>query len=215
MHAKESRICIGANVLMHRDTKHKAMSPWDPVPFVVTAVNGTMVTASRFGHSTTRNSSWFKPEVRNYNPHVPILKERAGTPVTTSRTAATDEPPSQTSGDQYGSAPAAATVAQPPADQSGPAATDEPASQPSGDQYGSVATAAPSCQPSANQARSLPPSIIGQSISTASILKSNARGRPSKEQSAINKAQSERDFRAKRASNPPVRKSTRFADPAL
>ena len=61
MRVKEPIITIGSKVLIKLKRNRKSDSAWDAEkPYVVTAVKGSMVTASRDDHTTTRNSSCFK-----------------------------------------------------------------------------------------------------------------------------------------------------------
>ena len=60
MHARKSGLAIGDLVLLRREHKRKNETRWDSSPFTVTAINETMVTATRDDRQTTRNSSWFK-----------------------------------------------------------------------------------------------------------------------------------------------------------
>jgi hypothetical protein len=62
MKAKESLVRVGAKVVIKVKRSSKADPAWDiERPYEVVAVKGSMVTASRDGHTTTRNSSFFKP----------------------------------------------------------------------------------------------------------------------------------------------------------
>jgi hypothetical protein len=64
MRAQDARIGVGSRVLLKRSRTNKTMSAWDPDPFTVTAVLGSMVTAARAypaKQELTRNSSMFKP----------------------------------------------------------------------------------------------------------------------------------------------------------
>ena len=60
MRAKEPAISVGSQVLVKLKKLRKDTSAWDREPYTVTAVNGSMVTASRRDHTITRNSSCFK-----------------------------------------------------------------------------------------------------------------------------------------------------------
>jgi transposase InsO family protein len=60
MRAKEPTISVGSQVLVKLKKQRKDTSAWDREPYTVTAVNGSMVTASRRDHTVTRNSSCFK-----------------------------------------------------------------------------------------------------------------------------------------------------------
>ena len=61
MHVQEPVITVGSQVLLKLKKHRKSTSAWDvEKPFTVTAVNGSMVTATREGKVITRNSSCFK-----------------------------------------------------------------------------------------------------------------------------------------------------------
>ena len=61
MGAREPQIQVGMKVLLKVERKRKADPRWDPQPYTITAIKGTMVTAKRGDVEVTRNSSWFKP----------------------------------------------------------------------------------------------------------------------------------------------------------
>ena len=61
MRTRQSSLKIGDRVLLRREDKRKNETRWDSTPFTVTAIHGSMVTASRSDRAITRNSSWFKP----------------------------------------------------------------------------------------------------------------------------------------------------------
>ena len=67
-HAKPCPLIPGDTVL-HKQQKHnKLITPYNSEPHTVSKVTGSMVTATRDGHSITRNSSFFKrvnPEVQD------------------------------------------------------------------------------------------------------------------------------------------------------
>ena len=58
--AREPQISVGDTVLVRQQYRNKPTSLFDPKPLVVTAVNGTMLTASREDYLVTRNVSHFK-----------------------------------------------------------------------------------------------------------------------------------------------------------
>jgi hypothetical protein len=63
MRVKPSEIKIGSFVLIKRERTRKDISPWDPNEYMVTGMNGSMITVRREfpePHQTTRNSSFFK-----------------------------------------------------------------------------------------------------------------------------------------------------------
>ena len=61
---KQCDISVGDSVLVKQNKTHKAMSPFNPSPYVVTNIKGTRITAKRNNHFITRNVSHFK-KVRN------------------------------------------------------------------------------------------------------------------------------------------------------
>ena len=60
MKTKEHQIAPGSQVLLKSPLVGKAHPKWDPDPFTVSSVKGSMVTAERGCHRTTRNVSFFK-----------------------------------------------------------------------------------------------------------------------------------------------------------
>jgi transposase InsO family protein len=61
MRTRESQLKVGSRVLIKLKKNRKAVSAWNvDEPYVVTGIKGSMITASRQGHTTTRNSSFFK-----------------------------------------------------------------------------------------------------------------------------------------------------------
>ena len=60
MHAKEPILYVGSQVLFKLKRHNKSSSAWDSDPYTVTAVNGSMITATRRDKTVTRNSSSFK-----------------------------------------------------------------------------------------------------------------------------------------------------------
>ena len=66
MRVKENNIVVGSMVLIKEDRKDKTTSFWDPSPFTVTSVKGSMVTAARPNKVTTLNCSFFKPYRPDY-----------------------------------------------------------------------------------------------------------------------------------------------------
>jgi transposase InsO family protein len=52
---------VGMKVLLKKKRENKSTTVWDADPYRITEVNGSMLTASRSDHQTTRNSSQFKP----------------------------------------------------------------------------------------------------------------------------------------------------------
>jgi transposase InsO family protein len=60
MKVRESEIKIGMRVLFKLKRMRKSDPAWDPNPYVVVGVKGSMITAARADRVTTRNSSFFK-----------------------------------------------------------------------------------------------------------------------------------------------------------
>ena len=58
--AKTSTIKVGGIVLVRQRKHNKLSTRFDPIPFQVVRLNGTMVTAQRNGKYITRNVSHFK-----------------------------------------------------------------------------------------------------------------------------------------------------------
>ena len=58
--ARETNVRVGSKVLIKLKRRRKDTPAWDIDPYTVTEINGSMITASRHGHVTTRNSSFFK-----------------------------------------------------------------------------------------------------------------------------------------------------------
>ena len=56
--AKESSIAVGDTELVREQKKNKFSTRYDPEPYTVARIKGTMVTASRPGHYITRNVSY-------------------------------------------------------------------------------------------------------------------------------------------------------------
>ncbi|RMZ96656.1 Transposon Ty3-G Gag-Pol poly [Brachionus plicatilis] len=61
MKAREPQIKVGARVLLKVERKVKSDPTWDPTPYTVITVKGTMITAKRDNRQVTRNVSLFKP----------------------------------------------------------------------------------------------------------------------------------------------------------
>ena len=60
MNVRERRLCVGDLVLVLQAKSRKSSSNWDPNPYTITRVHGTMVTAARPNREVTRNASYFK-----------------------------------------------------------------------------------------------------------------------------------------------------------
>ena len=55
-----SSLSIGDSVLVRQPKKNKLSSYYDPRPYRIVAIKGTMVSAKRVGHSIVRNAAFFK-----------------------------------------------------------------------------------------------------------------------------------------------------------
>ena len=61
-------------MMLKTEQTKKSDSKWDPEPYTVTDMKGTMVTASRNGHIVTRNSGFFKPFYSVDDSEIPLTK---------------------------------------------------------------------------------------------------------------------------------------------
>ena len=60
--AQPHTLQVGDMVLVRQQRQHKLSSPYNKVPYTITEIKGTMITArNAIGHTITRNSSQFKP----------------------------------------------------------------------------------------------------------------------------------------------------------
>jgi hypothetical protein len=59
-HARIPQLAVGDCVLVRQEKQNKLTPQFDPNPYTITAVKGTMITATRADHCITRNSSHFK-----------------------------------------------------------------------------------------------------------------------------------------------------------
>jgi len=60
-HARQRELAVGDTLLVRQQARNKFSSYYEPNPFVITDIRGTMITAQRDdGRSTTRNISHFK-----------------------------------------------------------------------------------------------------------------------------------------------------------
>lgn len=66
--ASEHNLKIGQDVLLLQTVKGKATTIYDPKPYTITAINGSMVTINRSGRSLARDSSLLKPAQRQIDP---------------------------------------------------------------------------------------------------------------------------------------------------
>ena len=69
--SKPSNINIGDTVIVKQNKTNKQTPPFDPKPYVVTDMKGSMITASRGNTDKTRNSSHFK----KVPPYIPIADQ--------------------------------------------------------------------------------------------------------------------------------------------
>jgi hypothetical protein len=60
MRARECCLAVGDLVLVQQPKVRKSTTRWDPSPYVIEGISGSMITATRHGHTITRNSSHFK-----------------------------------------------------------------------------------------------------------------------------------------------------------
>ena len=58
--AKMNDLKVGDSVLVRQQKREKLSSYFDPIPYTITNIQGTMVTAKRKDHAITRNSSFFR-----------------------------------------------------------------------------------------------------------------------------------------------------------
>ena len=59
-HTQQSNISVGDTVLVRQKKHNKLSSFYNPLPYKVTSMKGSMITAERQGHQMVRNSSFFK-----------------------------------------------------------------------------------------------------------------------------------------------------------
>ena len=70
----------GDIVLVRQSKKDKLTSPFDPLPYRIVAVKGSMITAERDGKTVTRNSSFFKLMPRSFAPKLPAVRADRAAP---------------------------------------------------------------------------------------------------------------------------------------
>jgi hypothetical protein len=58
LHTKEVSLQVGDKVLVKQNQTNKTMTPFDPSPFEITAIKGTMITARNSNKTITRNISF-------------------------------------------------------------------------------------------------------------------------------------------------------------
>jgi len=215
MRARECNIGIGSTVLVKQERKNKLMAAWDPNPYTVTLINGSLVTAKRTyptRHEITRNSSFFKRYL--YEDDDEKLGEGRVTPeIDSAAPLALETPP------ELDAPPAVET----PLEVDTPRVHDLPLVI--GTQRGFVCNT----NHTENDLETVHQPVIITHPATTSLIEStrsetNATttkqqngaatklvklGRPTKEQSAANQLRYEEQQAEKREANPPQRASTR------
>ena len=198
MKARESSIRIG-NLVLIKLAKHRKNTPaWDPSPYLVTQVKGSMVTASRADHTTTRNSSFFK-----------LFRADAGALESLTRSPGSE--PCQQAPSDSPQADATQERVRKGGVEASPNTT--PAIEP--------AMSAEQTHSSPEQANSSPKRTHLGTEQTHSNSDSHApgavkpqragnRGRPSNEQAAKNKIERNLQEIARKTANPPLRQSARL-----
>lgn len=73
--AKPITLTPGDKVLYQQPKRNKLTTPYNIKPYAVAKVNGSMVTATRDGHSITRNSSFFKKIISKTKDVPTVLDE--------------------------------------------------------------------------------------------------------------------------------------------
>ena len=79
LHTKTSTLRIGDRVLVRQPRYNKLTSFYDPKPYQITRMKGSMVTATRDNHVITRNSSFFKkllPDQTKWRHQPNLAKEK-------------------------------------------------------------------------------------------------------------------------------------------
>ena len=97
MRVHVSNFAVGCRVLLFSERSRKSDTNWDPQPYVITSINGVMVTAARHDHVVTRNSSFFKLLVeKTHTQATPTVSETTQTSATSVANESTlaDTPPS-------------------------------------------------------------------------------------------------------------------------
>jgi hypothetical protein len=76
---KEVNFQVGDRVLVKQNQKNKTMTPFDPIPFEIINIKGTMITARNCNKTLTRNISFFKKwrgEMRKESTEGEMTKEK-------------------------------------------------------------------------------------------------------------------------------------------
>eukprot|EP00794_Sanderia_malayensis_P001428 gene1428-biopygen1178 len=61
-HAKQSNLHVGDTVLVKKPKANKLSTNFDPLPYKITDITGTRITAERDGHKIVRNASFFQKD---------------------------------------------------------------------------------------------------------------------------------------------------------
>ena len=187
MRATEPALSVGDLVLLKLKKQRKSTPIWDPDPYRVAHINGTLITAARDDQTTTRNSSCFKLFKQNNDDDDEFFS-------TTSPTAIAQSPPSTPS----------------PQTNSNPATNTTPANATS-PRHVSINLEAPE----ELEAVVIPPNNdtnndkVTHPVTTTSVP-TQRPGRPNKEQAAINAANRAASAAERRDANPPTRSSARL-----
>ena len=80
MRVHANKLDVGCRVLLFSERSRKSDTNWDPQPYVVTSINGVMVTAAKHDHVVTRNSSFFKLFVEASPTTTPTVSKTAEQP---------------------------------------------------------------------------------------------------------------------------------------
>jgi hypothetical protein len=187
MRAREGSIGIGSIVLVKQERKNKLMPAWDPNPYTVTLINGSLITAKRTyptHHEITRNSSFFKRYIYYDDENSNEIPAPTPGEIKTGPVAESSDPVKE----GYINTSTSTT------ESSGTTGPEI-----------SLAQAAESSDPSTIELQATESS--DQSTGNNDTTK---RGRPTKEQSILNEQKYREEQAAKRAANPPQRASTRL-----
>ena len=198
MRVQEHKLVIGMKVWVKRKSTNKAMSGFDPDPYVIDSIKGRSVTASRRGsnkHVITRNSSHFKPCLG-------VTSTLAASPASPSAAAPVRKVPPEL----------AEARVELNRDELEPAVLENEAAV-NIDDPADVPT-----QPSANSDPIIPippishqpetPVVIADPLPV--IVEQPKLGRPGLQQEAINKLARQAEYERQRAANPASRSSARL-----
>jgi hypothetical protein len=204
MRVIEPIIVRGSRVLVKNEKRSKTTPLWDPNPFVVTNIKGSMVTAERYGKVITRNSSCFKlfrfdnrtkpsePTVNHDRPSEPtdnpLLVETPSNLINSNDQVESPDVQSQS--------PSAQVEAQ-ASQLSSPMNSATGRVEPQGDL---TREANSPTKPSSGSSQTVPP------IAKAKV------GRPTKEEAALREQARQAELKARRDVNPPERQSNRIAN---